>query len=74
MGGKYSWSWVYIILLVNLSIFGRESDSRDSVVHPFISNTLSSVNFNHQMTLIINGTGTVLIPPDREYLKYYPRF
>ena len=43
MGGKYSWSWVYIIVFVNISIFSRESNSRDSVVHPFISNTLSSV-------------------------------
>ena len=42
---------------LGFSFFSRESDSRDRVVRPFVSNvsnTLTSIDFNHQTTLIIN--------------------
>ena len=47
----------HIHFKVIMKIFSRESDSRDSVVRQFVSNvsnTLSSINFHHQTTLIIN--------------------
>ena len=47
----------YYFLSSVKEIFSLVCDSRDSVVRLVdsnVSNTLSSINFNHQMTLIIN--------------------